>query len=98
MTPVASVTWSLRRLLCLLGAFLLSELLTGGDGVLLGPSFRLGWGLQATSLQYLAGTPVSKDWELGTHSPCAWKGLKGLPNKPSEARLALGKWRPFALG
>lgn len=100
MTPVASLTRSLRRLLCLLGTFLLRELLAGGDGVLLGPPLRLGWGLQATSLQHLAGTPapVSGDWEMGTHSPCAWKGLKGLPNKPSEARLALRKWRPFELG
>lgn len=52
---VAGLAWRLRRLLSLLGSFLLSELLTGGDGVLLGPSFGLGGGLQATALQHLGG-------------------------------------------
>lgn len=87
VTPVASLTRSLRRLLCLLGAFLLRELLAGRDGVLFGPPLRLGWGFQATSLQHLAGTPapVSRDWEMGTHAPCAWKGLKSLTSLPRHA-------------
>ena len=50
VAPVAGLAWRLRRLLRLLGAFLLRQLFARGDGVLLWPPLGLRGRLQATAL------------------------------------------------
>lgn len=68
--PVDGLPWRLRRLLRLLGALLLRELLARGNGVLLGPPLGLGGRLQAAALQHLhTGRPQGSELGPGSGTP-----------------------------